>query len=551
MSHICVKPSFDQARWLIEVGIRAEVLTLRWPENVQPLELPNFESQARKFRYQALGTACKERGIQALLLGHHADDQAETVLMRLANGHRGRGLRGMNVCSEIPECWGMHGVHLSGAVSPMEAADQKGAKHYDKRKPKKQKMARDEAGDTELLVEAGGIKVYRPLLGFSKDQLIATCRANKTPWVEDHTNHDPTLTPRNAIRSLLQGSSLPLALQRSSLVGLSRRSQHKEDDRAKRVEKLFRACEIIDFHTRSGTLTIRFPKLPLERPSTDPLIRNRQTDRAGYLAPALLKRALELVTPQEVVRLRDLGTAVRTIFPDPPNLDSTATETETETESTPASPPTAFTVANVYCQPIPLPLPLSTPSPNTPLNPTHAWLLSRQPYSSPPTTPHPTCTFPPAPPHGPSALTPPWSDWQLFDGRFWIRVQNARKINDTLVVRPFAQRDLAPFRKALNPTALAKFDRLLNEQAPGGVRWTLPVLARERDGRMVAAVSLGVGLARVEVEGEGGVEWGVRYRAVDLPVGGRGDGRQRERKGGGRRARRGVAEKGGEGAEGQ
>jgi len=453
----------------------------------------------------------------------------------------------MNSCSEIPECWGMHGVHLSGAVSPKEAVDQKGAKHYDQRKLKKQRVARDEAGDTEIPVEAGGVKVYRPLLTFSKDQLIATCRANKTPWVEDYTNHDPTLTPRNAIRHLLQSSLLPLALQKSSLLGLSRRLQHKEDDRARRVERLFRACEIIDFHPRSGILTIRFPKLTLERPSTDRLLRKRQIDRAGYLAPALVKRALELVTPQEVVRLRDLGTAVRTIFPDRTDPDSTEPETETESTLTPT--PTAFTVANIYCQPIPLPLPLSTPNPTIPLKPTHAWLLSRQPYPSRTTAPLPTCTFPPTP-RTPSDATPPRSsDWQLFDGRFWIRLQNP-STTDTLVVRPFAEHDLAPFRKALEPAALARFDWLLNEQAPGGIRWTLPVLARERDGRMLAAVSLGVGVSEVE----GGVEWGVRYRTVGLlgrgvgmERGGRRGGGEGGRKGGGKRVREGVAKRGREG----
>jgi len=460
--------------------------------------------------------ACKKYGIQSLLLGHHADDQAETVLMRLANGHRGLSLRGMNASTEIPECWGMHGVHLSGAVEPKQAGKQEGAKYYNRRKLKEVRMASNEPED--IPVEAGGIKVYRPLLRFNKDQLIATCRANKTPWVEDHTNHDPTLTLRNAIRHLLQGSSLPLALQRYSLLGLSHRMQHKEEYRAQRIEELFRACEIVDFHTRSGSLTIRFPKHILQDPSTEPIIRNRQIDRAGYIAAALLKRVLELVTAQEVVRLRDMGSAVRTIFPDLHDPDPDSTETER------IPTPAPFTVASVYCQPIPLP-----PSqPNIPFAPTHAWLLSRQLYPSSTTIPLPTCAFRSAL-LVPAGVEPAWSDWRLFDGRFWIRVQNRTK--ETLIVRPFAEHDLRPFRQALDPVASARFERILNVQAPGGIRWTLPVLATKHDGRMLAAVSMGVGLPEVEDV----LKWEVRYRAVDMPGwAGKVEGRGRMRKEGGK-----------------
>ncbi len=96
--------------------MRCKVLTLQWPKDINPSELTQFESQARKLRYQALGTACREHGIGSLLLGHHADDQAETVLMRLAQGQKASGLRGISPSGEIPECWGMHGVHLSGAM---------------------------------------------------------------------------------------------------------------------------------------------------------------------------------------------------------------------------------------------------------------------------------------------------------------------------------------------------------------------------------------------------------------------------------------------------
>lgn len=42
------------------------------------------------------------------------DDQVETILMRLSNGHRGLGLTGIKPIAKIPECFGIHGVYESG-----------------------------------------------------------------------------------------------------------------------------------------------------------------------------------------------------------------------------------------------------------------------------------------------------------------------------------------------------------------------------------------------------------------------------------------------------
>ena len=59
------------------LGIPHVILTIDWPER----PITAFQERARGERYRLLAGWAEERGLDATLTGHHADDQAETLLM--------------------------------------------------------------------------------------------------------------------------------------------------------------------------------------------------------------------------------------------------------------------------------------------------------------------------------------------------------------------------------------------------------------------------------------------------------------------------------------
>lgn len=100
----------------------------------------NVPAQARAARYAALARWAQDAGLGAVATAHHADDQAETLLMRL---NRGSGLAGLA------------GVRPHGRI---------------------------EGSDVALL---------RPLLGWRKAELTAVVAASGITPAQDPTNTDP------------------------------------------------------------------------------------------------------------------------------------------------------------------------------------------------------------------------------------------------------------------------------------------------------------------------------------------------------------------------
>lgn len=75
------------------------------------------EDAARQARYTALARLSQEAGAACVLLGQHADDQAETLLLALG---RGAGLPGL---ASMPERFERHGVVFGRPLLSVSAAD--------------------------------------------------------------------------------------------------------------------------------------------------------------------------------------------------------------------------------------------------------------------------------------------------------------------------------------------------------------------------------------------------------------------------------------------
>ncbi len=72
------------------LGVGHSILLADWPKAPHA----NVQAAARAMRYRLLNQWAVERGLAAVATAHHADDQAETLLMRLARGAGVGGLRG-------------------------------------------------------------------------------------------------------------------------------------------------------------------------------------------------------------------------------------------------------------------------------------------------------------------------------------------------------------------------------------------------------------------------------------------------------------------------
>ncbi|KAK4892988.1 hypothetical protein LTR27_008525 [Elasticomyces elasticus] len=467
LRHGSTVEAHEVAEELRKLRIEPRVLTLDWDHHSSRTD--HLENLARKLRYQAIGRACQEHGIDTLLVAHHADDQAETVLIRIVGRYFGTGLRGIATRRSIPECSGIYGVNDSGSPRKVE--------------------------DGQIMIESGGVVIVRPLLPFTKVELVEYCKTSNVKWFEDKTNADPTFTLRNTIRHLQKNQLLPVALQSERLLALSTNVAERDSQVELAAQNEFHRLSI-SLDVRTGVAT--FNGSYEGNRSTGPRVKT-----------ALLRKLLSLVTPATEVKLQDAYNTAELIWPK-------ARSGENKRVS--------FQTASVNVVP-----------PTTPIN--RSWTLSRQVPTQKDVALQ-CITF--VDPSEDVQSTWPglrWSTWRLWDNRYWIRIcrpgtdHASPGHHSEICVRFLRKDDIAQLMKSLDQTPRSRLRRFL-ALAAGNTRFTIPAIVAKTDrttseshaDEVVALPSLGWSVSgwtrwpggdALSVA-TGGSFYDIRYKKVDI-----------------------------------
>jgi tRNA(Ile)-lysidine synthase len=167
--------------------------TMRWT-GAKPST--GIQEAARVARYRMLRIAARRTKARCVLTAHTLDDQAETVLFRMARGSGLAGICGMARSVPIDKL-------ASGFAQPIDAA-------------------RDTKGSTR----AEHVVLVRPLLETSKRRLIVTLQEAGISYSEDPSNVDPRFA-RSRLRKLMPGLA-DEGLTAQCLVRLARRVRRSE-----------------------------------------------------------------------------------------------------------------------------------------------------------------------------------------------------------------------------------------------------------------------------------------------------------------------------------
>ena len=116
----------------------------------------SIEMAARELRYDWFASLCMENGYYGVAVAHNANDNAETLILNLLRGTGLRGITGMQTESVVP-------------------------------------VTKD---------ELSGVRLLRPMLSFSREQIVEYVAANSLEYHDDRTNAE-TVYKRNRIRHLV------------------------------------------------------------------------------------------------------------------------------------------------------------------------------------------------------------------------------------------------------------------------------------------------------------------------------------------------------------
>jgi tRNA(Ile)-lysidine synthase len=156
------------AAWARALGLAHHILS--WDGDKPRTRI---QERAREVRYRLLERCADYVGADHIVTAHHADDQAETVLLRLTRGSGPAGLAGMAAFAQLQN-----------------------------------------------------VRLARPLLGVAKADLVAHCEAVGQPFLRDPSNENPAFA-RTRLRRLgdILGTE---GLDHAALLRLARRAAQAE-----------------------------------------------------------------------------------------------------------------------------------------------------------------------------------------------------------------------------------------------------------------------------------------------------------------------------------
>lgn len=200
----------------------------------------SVETTARKARHELFAEVARATDCPRVLLAHHAEDQAETVLFNLLRGSA--GLRGMNPCSKI-----------TVAETPLQ--------------------------------------LFRPLLRTRRAEIDSYLSRKKIPYREDLSNQDPSYT-----RNRMRHEALPLLtdiLKRDIVPALLRATETARQEQ-ETLADLLQHLQLQDPQGRLYLPKLRELSVPLQRASLADYLR-KQGVRG--ISQTLIAEACALIPP--------------------------------------------------------------------------------------------------------------------------------------------------------------------------------------------------------------------------------------------------------------
>ncbi|MEI6674146.1 MAG: tRNA lysidine(34) synthetase TilS [Verrucomicrobiota bacterium] len=223
--------------------------TLDLPVEIQRLDVAqlardrgeSLETAARWARHEFFAACAKQHRCHRVILAHHADDQAETLLWNLLRGSH--GLKGMHT-------------------------------------------------EQRIVTEAGvALQISRPLLGLRRAELRAWLTANRLRWREDASNGEAVAT-----RNRLRHEALPLLSEIAGrdAAAMLLRAAVADAEAGEILAWAVEQAQTVDPQGRLHLPALRKLPPPLQRAA---MLRYLKNHGVGEVSRALLERGMRLLDP--------------------------------------------------------------------------------------------------------------------------------------------------------------------------------------------------------------------------------------------------------------